>query len=140
MSRLPLSLSPLLVAAAVLAGCASTPAERAHEQAAAATTQQKLDARLAGYTPGQPVDCINDYPTSHSEAFGSKILYSFSRDTLYVNDTTGGCESMQNGDYLVTVSNSGRLCSGDIGRTFQPDTRVPTGSCALGRFTPYQRK
>ena len=139
MLRLPLS-SPLLVVGALLAGCASTPAQRAQEATAAATTQQKLDARLAGYTAGQPTDCITEYPTSHSEAFGSKILYSFSRDTVYVNDTTGGCESMQNGDYLVTVSNSGRLCSGDIGRTFEPNVHVPTGSCALGRFTPYQRK
>lgn len=140
MRPLPPSWSPLLAAGALLAGCASTPAERAHAQAAATSTQQKLDARLAGYTAGQPTDCINQFPTSHTEAFGSKILYSFSRNRVYVNDTTGGCEGMERGDYLVTVSNAGRLCRGDIGRTFQPTVSVPTGSCALGAFTPYERR
>ena len=139
MSRL--SLLPLaLVSVTLLSGCAATPAQQARAEQAAATTQQRLDARLAGLTPGKPTDCLLNYPSAHSTAYGSKIVYEVTRDQLYVNDTTGGCESMERGDYLVTVSNEGRLCRGDIGRTVDPSTRVSTGSCALGAFTPYTRK
>ena len=75
----------------------------------------------------------------HTEAHGSTILYVVSSRRIYANQTTGGCEAMERGDYLVTVSNEGRLCRGDIGRTFQPQVRIPTGSCALGAFVPYSR-
>ncbi len=136
MPRLPLF--PLTLAVGVLlAGCAQTAAGRAQAQAAEATTQQKLAARLAGLTPGKPTDCIREFPTAHSRAYGSRIVFEVTRNELYVNDTTGGCESMERGDYLVTVSNEGRLCRGDIGRTVEPQAHVSTGSCALGSFTPY---
>ena len=132
-----------LLAPALLAACAVTPAERAHEQAAAADTQAKLAARLAGYTQRAPVECIQEFPNRQTTAYGAKILYSDQGGgrggTLYVNDTTGGCEGMGHGDYLVTVSHTGELCAGDIGRTFQQTSRIPTGSCALGKFTPYVR-
>lgn len=137
----PITPVPMLLAGCLLVGgCAVTPAEQARDRAAAATVQQKLDARLAGLTPGPPTDCIAQYPAVHSEAYGAKIVYVVSDRLVYVNDTGGGCENMDRGDYLVTVSNQGRLCRGDIGRTFQPTVNIPTGSCALGSFTPYSRR
>ncbi|MGI4731394.1 MAG: hypothetical protein ACRYFW_06575 [Janthinobacterium lividum] len=136
-----LSLTCLALAGTVaLTACAATPASRARAQAADASVQQRLAARLAGYTPGPPTDCIREFPTYHSEAIGSRIIYSADRSTLYVNETTGGCESMERGDYLVTVSTSGRLCRGDIGRTVTPSVNISSGSCALGSFTPYTRR
>ncbi|WP_174297609.1 hypothetical protein [Sphingomonas bacterium] len=129
----------LLAGCALAGGCTVTPAERARDQAAAATTQQKLDARLAGLSPGPQTDCIPQYPTVHSEPYGAKIVYIVSNRLVYVNDTGGGCEGLDRGDYLVTISHGGRLCRGDIGQTFQTGTNVPTGSCALGSFTPYSR-
>ena len=136
------STAPLLsmmTACALLAGCVVAPAQRARDQQAAVSTQQRLDARLAGLSPGPQTDCIIQFPAVHSEPYGAKIVYVVGRKLVYVNDTGGGCESMDRGDYLVTVSNGGRLCRGDIGRTFQTGSNIPTGSCALGSFTPYSR-
>ena len=98
-----------------------------------------LDQRLAGLTPGKPTDCLNNLPSNSTETFGATILYKVNSRLIYRNDTSGGCEGMEHGDYIVTVSNEGRLCRGDIGRTFEPSSRIPTGSCALGAFVPYQR-
>ncbi len=126
----------------LVAGCAATPQEIARAQAEQAQRADKLATRLAGYTPGRPQDCLTNLPGDRpSETIGSTILYVQSSKLVYRNDTTGGCEGMERGDYIVTVSNSGRLCRGDIGRTFQANSgNVPTGSCALGSFIPYTRR
>ena len=125
----------------LVAGCAATPKESARAEAEGAQRADKLATRLAGYTPGQPQDCLPSLPANRStETIGSTILYVESAKRLYRNDTTGGCESAEHGDYYVTVSPSGRLCRGDIARTVQPvGGNVPTGSCALGVFVPYTR-
>ncbi len=125
-----------------VAGCAATPQETAHAQAEQAQRADKLAARLAGFTPGPAQDCLTDLPGDRpSETIGSTILYVQSPRLIYRNDTSGGCEGMEHGDYIVTVSNSGRLCRGDIGRTFQPTVgSIPTGSCALGAFIPYTKR
>lgn len=124
-----------------IAGCAATPKETARAEADQARRADKLAARLAGYTPGSPQDCLPIMrPDAPSETLGSTILYVQSSKLLYRNDTTGGCESAERGDYYVTVSPSGRLCRGDIARTIQPNSgNIPTGSCALGAFVPYTR-
>jgi hypothetical protein len=124
-----------------LAGCAATPQETARAQAEQAQRADKLATRLAGFTPGQPQDCLTNFPGDRpSETIGSTILYVQSPKLIYRNDTSGGCEGMERGDYIVTVSNGGRLCRGDIGRTFQPTVgNIPTGSCALGAFVPYSK-
>ena len=133
-------LPPLLLL--LVAGCAATPQETARAQAEQARRVDKLTTRLAGFTPGRPQDCLSDFPGSRpSETVGSTILYVQSSRLIYRNDTTGGCEGMERGDYIVTVSHSGRLCRGDIGQTFQANSgNVPTGSCALGGFIPYTRR
>ena len=132
-----LPLTVLLLAA----GCAASPKETARAEAEQSRRAGKLAARLAGYTPGQPQDCLTNLPGDRpSETYGSTILYVEGARRVYRNDTTGGCESMERGDYIVTVSNGGRLCRGDIGRTFLPGSpSVPTGSCALGAFIPYTK-
>ena len=129
---------------AALAGgaliAAAAPAARGDRAADEQKVQAKLAARLAGYTPGRPTDCLINYPDVHTTGYGSRIVYEVNRHLLYVNQTTGGCEGLANGDILVTDSEEGRPCRGDIARTFEPVPHVPTGSCALGAFTPYERK
>ena len=132
-----LALSLLTLAA----GCAATPQQVAREQSEQQARADKLAARLAGYTPGQPTDCLTNLPGNRTtEAIGATILYKEGNGLIYRNDTSGGCEGLEHGDYIVTVSNEGRLCRGDIGRTYAPTVRVPTGSCALGSFVPYRRQ
>jgi hypothetical protein len=124
---------PLLL---VLAAAPAASRDRASEDPQAALTK-----RLAGLTPGHPISCLPNSDTrfASTHAYGRTIVYEVSRNFLYRTDTAGGCESMAHGDYIVVRSNGGQVCKGDIGQTFDPVARVPTGSCALGEFTPYRR-
>ena len=92
-------------------------------------------------SPAEKTDCLDNprlSPASLS-AYGPALVDRVSDRLIYVNDTGGGCEAVERGDILVTQSNSGRLCRGDIGRTVTPGASVPSGSCALGSFTAYRK-
>jgi hypothetical protein len=125
-------LFPLL--AVVLSGCAASATPQAK-----VTDEARLAADLAGLTPQKPVSCISDSGSASIKAYGPTILYKVGRDLVYRTETGGGCEKIGRGDILVTKSPSGRLCSGDIGQTYDPTSRFPTGSCAIGEFTPYRK-
>lgn len=105
------------------------------------TPDAALAKRLAGLTPGHPIDCLpgSDTRFAQTHGYGRTIIYEVSRNFLYRTDTAGGCESMAHGDYIVVRSNGGQVCKGDIAETFDPVARVPTGSCSYGDFTPYRR-
>lgn len=95
---------------------------------------------LAGKTAGPPVDCIDTRRgTAQTSAYGDKLVYRFGGKLLYVSDTAGGCETVARGDILVTRQFSTQLCRGDIAQTVDRVARFPTGSCALGPFTPYRK-
>jgi hypothetical protein len=134
----PLALLPAAVIA--LSSCAMTPAETARAADAKAATQAALGRELAGLTPTETKDCMDNFQSSSLKAYGSVLVYRVSNKLKYVNETGGGCEAIENGDILVTKSPSGRLCRGDIGRTVMPGSRVPSGSCSLGSFTTYRAK
>ncbi len=132
---------PLAVAAVALGSCAATPAETARAADRRAAQQAALDKELAGLTPGKTQSCMPGYQSRSAslKAYGPKLVYSVSPTLKYVNDTGGGCENVASGDILVTKSPTGELCSGDIGRTVQPGSSIPSGSCALGNFTVYRK-
>lgn len=129
----------LAFAALALTGCAMSPADTARAQAATEASRAALGKELAGLRPVKTDSCMNDFQTSSLRAYGSTLVYRVSGNLAYVNDTGGGCEGIERGDVLVTKSNFGQLCRGDIGHTFSPGTRVPTGSCSLGSFTTYRK-
>ena len=83
--------------------------------------------------------CLPTLPTTQVTAYGKTLIYSSGRSLKYRSDTTGGCENVERGDILVTVSNGGRTCQGDISQTVAPVGRMVTGSCALGPFTEYRK-
>ena len=131
----------MLVLPLLLAACAATPLETQRSADRAALSQGKLDAALAGLTPGETTDCLPI--TTRSEqtlGYGSTLLFKVSRGLIYRNDTGGGCEAVERRDILITVSPSGRLCRGDIARTVEPVAKFTTGSCTLGSFTKYSRR
>ena len=134
----PLAL--LSIATVALSSCAMTPAETARAADAKAATQASLGKELAGLSPTETRDCLDNFQPSSLKAYGSTLVYSVSRTLKYVNDTGGGCEAVERGDILVTKSNSGRLCRGDIGQTVMSGSRLPSGSCALGSFVTYRAK
>ena len=129
----------LALTALALTGCAMSPAETARAQAAAEADRAALGQQLTGLRPVKTDDCMDNTLNSSLKAYGSTLVYRVSNNLIYVNDTSGGCENIERGDYLVTKSNFGRVCRGDIGRTFSPGSNMPTGSCALGSFTAYRK-
>lgn len=126
-------------AATLLSSCTMTPADIARADAAKAATADALGRELAGLQPAGTSDCIDRYQSSSLKAYGGVLVYNVSARLKYVNDTGGGCEGVERGDILLTKSPSGRLCSGDIATTLMQGSRVPTGSCSLGKFTVYKR-
>jgi hypothetical protein len=131
----------LILTLVLLAGCAPTMADRERMAQDQAHEQAKLDAALAGLTPGQPRDCVNpsDLQNANTETFGSTILYKVSRNLIYRNDTSAGCFGLTHDDIIVTKSYSGQMCRGDIVRTIDRGSRMPSGSCVFGSFVQYRK-
>ncbi|MBN8813903.1 MAG: hypothetical protein J0J06_00485 [Sphingomonas sp.] len=131
----------IALTALALTGCAMSPAETARAQARAEADRAALGKQLAGLSPAEKTDCLDNYRTAPASlsAYGPALVYRVSDRLIYVNDTGGGCEAVERGDILITRSNAGRLCRGDIGRTVTPGSTVPSGSCALGSFTAYRK-
>lgn len=142
MPRPPLAaLFPALILGTLAIGCATTPEGRAAAAREDAATEAKLAAALKDFAPaGPPQSCINDRRDSYNTTtIGDTILYRFGRDEIFVNKAPG-CNGAARGDALVFVNyQAGTLCTGQIIRTVDVLTRVQTGSCALGDFTPYKR-
>lgn len=131
----------LALAALALTGCTMSPAETARAQARADADRAALGQKLAGLSPAETTDCLDNYRTTPASlsAYGPALVYRVSDRLVYVNETAGGCEAVGRGDILVTRSNAGRLCRGDIGQTVIPGSSLPSGSCALGSFTAYRK-
>jgi hypothetical protein len=131
----------LILTLVLLAGCTPTMADRERMAQDQAHNQAKLDAALAGLTPGQPQSCVNpsDLRSANSEPYGNTILYKVSRNLIYRNDTSGGCFGLSRDDIIVTKSYTGQMCRGDIVRTIDRGSRMPSGSCVFGDFVRYQK-
>jgi hypothetical protein len=100
---------------------------------------ERLEKALAGRTAGKPMSCVSLRDLSGSEVIGDDIIYRVNRTLLYRNQSSGGCESARRGDALVTRTYSSRLCQGDIVRTADLQAGFESGSCVLGKFTPYRK-
>jgi hypothetical protein len=129
------------IAVSLMIAAAAGAASPTHKASHGADAQAKLATRLAGLTPGHPIDCLPGAETrfAQTHVYGSTVLYEVNRNNVYRTETGGGCEGAGHGDVLVVKSNFGQVCSGDIAQTYEPVSRVPTGSCALGQFTPYRK-
>lgn len=134
--RAMLSVLPLILAA----GCATSASNeiRLHVQQKEAA---RLDAILAGFTPGTPVTCLPSQDVRGPEAYGENVLlFRVGRNLIYRTTTHGSCRSVGRGEALITRHFTGRMCSGDIARTANLTAGVETGSCVLGDFVPYRRR
>ncbi len=126
-----------ILPAVILFGCAATPGQLARETQRQASDTEKLAVALKGLSPGKPQDCIDLRDANDTTRIGDTILYRLGSKRLYRTDTSGGCFGLARGDILVTKSYGGRLCRGDIASTVDPGSRVESGSCVIGAFTPY---
>ena len=126
-------LLPLLIATAIGASAASAAGDDK-----AAESYRKL---IAGKVAEAPVDCIDTRFSQPSlTAYDDKLVYRVSSKLVYVSETRGGCQGVARGDTLVTRQFQPRLCRGDIARTVNFPAGIPTGSCAIGPFTPYRAR
>jgi len=127
---------PLL---ALAAGCASTPKTDAQLKAQAREAA-KLDEALAGFTPGKPVDCVDNRDLRSPESYGDNtILFRTGNKLIYRTDTSGSCSGIGRGEALITRQWGSRLCKGDIARTADLTTGFQSGVCSFGEFVPYRK-
>ena len=124
---------------ATVAGAAPDAARDTAQDGGASRAEIDYRKALAGKVAGEPVDCIDTrWRQSSLGAYGDKLIYKVGRDLVYVNDTTGGCQGVARGDALISLRYQTRTCRGDIAQTVDLPASIPTGSCALGSFTPYR--
>lgn len=125
----------LAMVPAILMAVASSAA-----QAETRTPQQKLDETLAGYTAGEPVNCISQYAIQDVEVFDkTALLYNMNGDRYFLNIPDAGANSLDKWDVLVTENFGSQLCSVDIVKLWDPGTRMQTGFVNLGKFIPYTK-
>ena len=128
---------PVLLAAT--AACTPTPREQAQIDQRAVRQQQRLQAALAGRTPGPPTNCIADFGQKQVTSYGATFVYRVANGTLYRTETNGGCGDLER-NILVTRTPSTQLCRGDIATTIDSASRFPSGSCSFGEFVPYRKR
>jgi hypothetical protein len=110
---------------------------------AAATSQSgprdagELERALAGRTPGTPVACLRSDQYRSVQPYAGTILYVAGRGRLWRNDVRGNCAGLARGDPILVKTVGGRYCEGDIVET--RNRGFVTGSCTLGKFTPWTR-
>lgn len=129
----------LLPALALVAGCATTPPSESQLRAQARDAA-KLDETLAGFTPGKPVNCVENRDLRGPEAFGEHtLIFRASRKLIWRTETSGSCDDVKRGDALITHQFTSRLCKGDIARTANLQVGFQTGTCVIGEFVPYRK-
>lgn len=128
-----------LPALALVAGCAATPPSPAQLRAQARDAAQ-LDEALAGFTPGKPVNCVENRDLRGPEAYGdTTLLFRASRKLIWRTETRGSCNDVKRGDALITRQYTSRLCKGDVARTADLHSGFQTGTCIIGEFVPYRK-
>lgn len=121
-------------------GCASLENSQARLQVQAREAS-RLEATLAGFSPGKPVSCLPNRDIRGPEAYGeTTLLFRVNRNLIYRTETRGTCRGIAHGDALITRQFSSQLCAGDLAYSTDLRTGFQSGSCALGEFTPYTRK
>jgi hypothetical protein len=132
----------LIVVVVLLAGCAHGGRDRAPAAARSqgAEDQARLAEALAGRVAGTPQDCVSEFETGTQQPYAPDAILFRGRtgDVLYLNRLPTGCPGLTYGKAIAVRTPMSRLCRGDVVTVFDPVSRMETGSCALGPFTPYR--
>lgn len=129
-----------VIASLALIACGGAAPAPGSNSADSKSDEARIAKALAGFTPGKPVDCIQQFrPTYSTEAIGDSILYRFNNRLIYLNKTSGRCDNGRRSDALVVRNFGPQLCRGQIIETVDPFVGFANGGCALGDFTPYTK-
>ena len=120
----------------LLAACTTTAATEQSD----ARDRARLTKALAGLKAGAPLRCIRRDQFNEIRTFEGTILYVAGRGRMWRNDVVGHCEGLRRGDIVVSKTFGSQYCDGDIIQTRSPMGGVLSGSCSLGKFTPYTRE
>jgi len=135
----PEKLSPLLVLALMVAGCAAStaaaPGEPATPPAAAAKAERTNPATLVA--TGEPRRCIPTRSSVQTRPAGDAVLmFRTGSNSWFRNDLRGTCPAMARDLTLVFRSVSTQYCDIDQFEVVDPVSGMTFGTCALGAFTP----
>jgi hypothetical protein len=130
------SMIRIVVASLLLTGCATT----AGTEQSDARDQARLEKALSGLTPGEPLRCIRRDQFNEIRTFEGTVLYVAGRGRMWRNDVVGNCPGLRRGDIVVSRTFGSQYCDGDIVQTRTPMGGSLSGSCSLGKFTPYTRQ
>lgn len=115
----------------------------AHQRPSAAD-RQRDEARLAdelrGRVAGEIVSCVEARDLGGNHAVSENaVIFNGPGNLVYLNRPAGPCPGLIRDRVLVPTVASGRICAGDVARTYDPARNVRLGACVLGPFTPYRR-
>ncbi|AQR74234.1 hypothetical protein [Sphingomonas sp. LM7] len=119
----------------LLAACTTTAATEQSDT----RDQARLDKALAGLNAGEPLRCIRHDQVTQIRTFKGTILYVAGRGRMWRNDVVGDCPGLRRGDIVVSKGFDSRYCERDLIQTRAPMGGFISGSCSLGKFTPYTR-
>lgn len=119
----------LLVAALLPIGAAAAPAIRA----------DRLPSELGDRVAGKPVNCIDRFNIDKVFVVaGVGLLYEMRTGTRFLNRPTTGLTFLHDG-VTPLVESGPRLCSVELVRLLNNNSRVQVGAVSLGAFVPYRR-
>ena len=128
-----------LTAFALTAGCAAS-AEQ--EELARADTEASLAAELRDYRQaGETVSCVPLRNLGGNRSAGEgAVIFGGTGSRVWVNRPRDGCPLLRDTRALTVRTTGNQLCRNEIVRVVDPATGTFYGSCALGDFTPYERR
>ena len=105
---------------------------------ASSTPDEKLEKEIGGWVASPPERCIDMRKVTSTNVYGDAMLFKVRSAIKYRTDSSG-CPAQRVGLTIVTNSDHGRLCSGDVVGLQDLENGTVEGSCAVGEFMPYRR-
>lgn len=108
--------------------------------APAALREDPLTHALAGRIPGKSVECVAASWLDAPQVIDEKtLLFRESGYRIWRNDLPDACPGLRPMSTLVINIHGSELCRDDDFRAVEPGSSIPTATCRLGRFTPYNK-
>lgn len=95
---------------------------------------------LAGRVAGRAERCLPGGTDARLTILDARTLVSRQGRRIWVSHPVGACPGLAAGRTLVIESASGAYCRNDRFRTLTPGLSIPSASCRMGAFVPYEKR